>query len=59
MCCVLPVFAEAGSSPLREQFSTSSMLTPAAFYVLHSFDTILFMLIPEITLLRVVDPLQD
>ena len=40
MCCVLPVFAEAGSSPLRGQFSTSSMLTPAAFYVLHSFDTI-------------------
>ena len=42
MCCALPPFAEAGLNPLKEQFSTSSMLALIGFYVLRSFGTILW-----------------
>ena len=37
MCCALPVFAEAGSSPLPEQSAIGFMLTLNVFYKLHGF----------------------
>ena len=72
MCCALPVFAEAGSSPLPEQSAIGFMLTRNVFYKLHGHDTVEWLhlpnedrvrfrswLITEIILLRVVAPLQD
>ena len=74
MCCALPPFAEAGLTPLKravfDQFyvSTHRLLRVAQL----RYDTVEWLhrpnddrfrfrssLIPEITLLRVVDPLQD
>ena len=37
MCCALPVFAEAGSSPLPEQSAIGFMLTLNVFYKLQGF----------------------